>query len=74
MKGKREERNSISIAAKNNVIRTNCIKVKIDNAQENSKYRLWDDRDETVNYIILYRKLEQNEYRYESMRNCARDK
>ena len=34
------------IAAQNNVIRTNYVKAKIDNSQENSKCRLRCERDE----------------------------
>ena len=42
----------------------NYIKVKIDNAQVNSKCRLCVDRDETVNQVIIneYSKLAQKEH------------
>ena len=48
------------MAAQNNTIRTNHIKVRIDKTQQNSKCRLCGDRDETINHIISkYRKLAQ---------------
>ena len=40
------------IAAQDNAIRTNHIKVRIDTTQQNSKCRLCGDRDETINHII----------------------
>ena len=40
------------IAAQNNAIMTNHIKVRIDKMQQNSKCRLCDDRDEMINNII----------------------
>ena len=40
------------MAAQNNAIRTNHIKAWIDKTQQNSKYRLCGDRDETINHII----------------------
>ena len=43
---------SLLIAAQNNVIRTNHIEARIDKTQQNSKCRLFDDRDETINHII----------------------
>ena len=43
---------SILIAAPNNAIRTNYVKAKIDKTQQNSKCRLWGDRDETINHVI----------------------
>ena len=46
------ETESLLIAAQNNVVRTNHIKVRIDKTQQNSKYRLCGDRDETINHII----------------------
>ena len=48
----KRETESLQIAAQNNAIRTNYIKVRIDKMQQNSKYRLCDDRDETINPII----------------------
>ena len=46
-KGKRKRENeSLRIAAQNNAIRTNPIKVRIDKTQENSKCTLCGDRDE----------------------------
>ena len=40
------------IAAQDNAIRTNHIKVGIDKTQQNSKCRLCGDRDETIKHII----------------------
>ena len=48
----KRETESILIAAQNNAIRTNHIKVRIDKTQWNSKWRLCGDRDETINHII----------------------
>ena len=53
---------SLLTAAQNN-IRTNKIKARIDKTQQNSKCRLCDDRDETINHISECSKLEQNEYK-----------
>ena len=47
-----------------NMIRSNHIKARIDKTQQNSKCRLYDDRVETVNYIVSEdSKLEQKEYK-----------
>ena len=52
------------IASQNNAIRTNHIKVRIDKMQQNSKWRLYGDRDETINHIISEcSKLAQKEYK-----------
>ena len=40
------------MATQNSSIRTNHIKARIDNTQQNSKCRLCSDRDETIYYII----------------------
>ena len=40
------------MAAQNNAIRINHIKVKIDKTQQNSKWNLCGDRDETINHMI----------------------
>ena len=40
------------------------IKAKIDNGQHNSKYRFCEEKDETVNHVIIeYSKLAQKEYK-----------
>ena len=45
-------------------IRTNHIKARIDKTQQNSKFRLCGDRDETINHIISEcSKLAQREYK-----------
>ena len=46
------EHESLLIAIQNNAINTSCILTKIDNMQQNSKSRLYDDNDETINLII----------------------
>ena len=48
----KRETESPLIAAQDNAIRTNHIKVRIDKTQQNSKCRLCDDRDETINHTI----------------------
>ena len=48
----KRETESLLIAAQNNAIRTNQIKARIDKTQQNSKFRLCGDRDETINHII----------------------
>ena len=68
----KRETESLLIAAQNNAIRTNYIKVKINNAQQNSKCRLCDDKDETINPIVSeWSKLAQKEYktRYNSRKD-----
>ena len=40
------------IEAQNNALRTNHVKAKIDNTQQNSKCRLCGDRDETIYHRI----------------------
>ena len=39
------------IAAKNNDIKTNHIKARIDKTRQNSKYWLYGDRNQTINHI-----------------------
>ena len=51
------------IAAQNNAIRTNHIKVRIDKTQQNCKCRLCGDRDETINHISECSKLAQKKYK-----------
>ena len=52
-KGKlKRETESLLIAAQNNGIKTSYIKAKIDKTWQNSKCRLYGDRDETINHII----------------------
>ena len=52
------------MAAQNSAIRTNHIKARIDNTQQNSKCRLCGDRDETINHIISgCSKLARKEYK-----------
>ena len=48
----KRETKFLLIAAQNNVIRTNHIKAKINNTQQNRRYKLCDDREETINHII----------------------
>ena len=52
------------IKAKKKKKKEKLINKKNNNKQENSKYRLCDDRDETINHIIREcRKLEQREFK-----------
>ena len=57
------ETESLIIAAQNNAIRTNHIKARIYNTQQNIKCRLCGDRDETINWISECSKLAQKEYK-----------
>ena len=55
---------SLLIAAQNNAVRTYQIKARIDKTQQNSKCRLYGDRDETINHILSEcSKLAQKEYK-----------
>ena len=55
----KREIESLFATAQNNAIKINRIKVKIDNMQQNNKYRLCEDRDKTINCISECRKLVQ---------------
>ena len=60
----KRETELLLIAAQNNAVRTNHIKERIDKTQQNSKCRLFSDRDETINHIISEcSKLAQKEYK-----------
>ena len=60
----KRETESLLIASRDNAIRINHIKVRIDKTQQNSKCRLCSDRDETINHIISEcSKLAQKEYK-----------
>ena len=60
----KRETESLLVAAKDNAIRTNHIKTRIDKTQQNSKCRLCSNRDETINHIISEcSKLAQKEYK-----------
>ena len=48
----KRETKSLLIAAQENAIRTNHIKARIDKTQQNSKCRLYSDRDGTITHII----------------------
>ena len=55
---------SFLIAAQKNAIRTNYIKAKVDNTQQNNKSGFCGDRDKTINLIIIgYSKQAQKEYK-----------
>ena len=52
------------IAAQNIAIRTNYIQATINDVQQNSKCRLYGDKDKTMNHIISeWSKLAKNEYK-----------
>ena len=59
----KRETESFLIAAQNNAIRTNHIKARSDKVQQNSRWRLCGDRDETINHISECNKLAQKEYK-----------
>ena len=62
---------TLLIAAQNNAIRTNYVKAKIDETQDNSKFRLCGDRDETINHIKSdCSKLVQRKYK--TRHDCVR--
>ena len=48
----KREIESRQITAKCNAIRTNYVKVKIDQTQQNSKCKLYGARDEKINHTI----------------------
>ena len=48
----KREKESLLIAARNNTVRTNHMKARIDKTQQNSKCRLCVDSDKTINHII----------------------
>ena len=62
--GKLEEGNRIpNFCCTKQAIRTNVIKAKIDNTQEQSKCRMCGEKDETVNHLISEcSKMAQREY------------
>ena len=49
---RKREPESLLRAAQNNAIRTNYSKAKINKTQQNSKCRLYSDREETMSHII----------------------
>ena len=50
------ETESFLIAAQNNVIRADYVKVRTDKTQQNSKCRLCSERDEIINHIMRERR------------------
>ena len=65
----KRETKSLLIAAQDNALRTNHIKARIHKTQQNSKCRLYSDRDETVKHIISEcSKLAQK--KYNNKRTC----
>ena len=62
--GLKRETESLIIAAQNQSIRTNHVKAKIDKSQGNSKCRMCQQSDETINHILSEcPKLAQKEYK-----------
>ena len=60
----KKETEPLLIAAQNNAIRTNHIKGRMVKTQQNSKYTLCGDQDETINHMISEcSRLEQKEYK-----------
>ena len=54
---------TLLITAQNNAIRTNFVKLKIDNTQRNSKCSLCRERDETINHIVRESSKVAQEYK-----------
>ena len=72
----KRETESILTTAKNNAIRTNYIKARIDKTKRDSKCWFWGDRDETIDHIISESsKLAQKEFktRMGGQGMCARN-
>ena len=60
----KRETESLLMATQNSAIRTNHIKARIDKTPQNSKCRLYGDRDKSINHIISEcSKLAQKEYK-----------
>ena len=60
----KRETESPRIEAHNKAIKTNHIKARIDETQQNSKCRLCGDREETINHVISEcSKLVQKKYK-----------
>ena len=60
----KRETESLILAAQEQAVRTNVIKAKIDNTQEQSKCRMCGEKDETVNHLISEcSKMAQREYK-----------
>ena len=60
----KRETESLLIARQNNVIRVKYINAKIDKTQKNTKCRICDDRDKTIDHIISEcSKLAQKKYK-----------
>ena len=60
----KRETESLPIALQNNAIRTNHIKARIDKTQQNSRFRLYGERDDIINHILSEcSKLARKEYK-----------
>ena len=59
----KRETEFLLIAVQDNAVRTSHIKARIEKTQQNSKYRLCGDREETINHISECSKLAQKEYK-----------
>ena len=60
----KRETESLLIAAQDNAMRTNHIKARIDETQQNSKCKLCGDKDKMINHIVSEcSKLAQKEYK-----------
>ena len=73
----KRETESLLIAAQDNAIRTNYVKVKTNKTQQNHKCMLYGERDKTNNHIIKSSKLAQKKYTIGwgrwSTRNCTKN-
>ena len=47
----KSETESLLIATQNSAMSVSYFKVKVDNTQQNSKCRLYGERDETINHV-----------------------
>ena len=59
----KRETESLLIAAQNNALWTNHMKSRIDKTHQNSKFRLWGDRNKTIYHISECSKFAQKEYK-----------
>ena len=60
---RKRETEHLLMEVQNNVMRTNYVKAKVDNTQQNSKCRSGGDSDLKFNHISEYSKLAHKEYK-----------
>ena len=75
----KRETEHLLIASKNNAVRTNNIKARIDKTQQNSRCRLCDDTDEAITHVkrkcskLTEKKLDKSRWASSSTVNSARN-